>query len=114
MLLGAPFILAFLIAPDFIEYPLQLPVGMAQVMMANTVSLLPGILSADLNHSVLIVHVLDGKNNVKKELEVIEKQIKQVFGFIMMNRKNNRTSNRASNRAKFNPLKSPNWKGCVP
>ncbi len=67
------------IAPELIEYPLQLPVGIAQVMMANTVSLLPGTLSAELNHNVLKVHVLYIRNNVKKELEIIERYIKQMF-----------------------------------
>ncbi|MCF6346556.1 MAG: Na+/H+ antiporter subunit E [Thiomicrorhabdus sp.] len=68
------------IEPDLIEYPLQLPPGVAQVVMVNTVSLLPGTLSAELNDSVLKVHVLDGRSDVKSELMVVEKHVRRLFG----------------------------------
>jgi len=68
------------IAPDLIEYPLRLPPGLAQVVMANTVSLLPGTLSAALAQSVLKVHVLDGENDFKKELVEIEQHVARMFG----------------------------------
>jgi len=68
------------IAPNLIEYPLQLPSGIAQVVMVNTVSLLPGTLSAELNNSVLNVHVLDGRSDVKTELMAVEKHVRGLFG----------------------------------
>ena len=68
------------IEPDLIEYPLQLPPGVAQVVMVNTVSLLPGTLSAELHDSVLKVHVLDGQSDVKTELMVVEKHVRRLFG----------------------------------
>jgi len=68
------------IAPDLIEYPLSLPPGLAQVVMVNTVSLLPGTLSAELKQSVLKVHVLDGANDFKRELEAVEQHVARMFG----------------------------------
>ena len=68
------------IAPDLIEYPLRLPSGLPQVFMANTVSLLPGTLSADLDQSVLQVHVLDRRRDFVAELEAVEENVARVFG----------------------------------
>ena len=52
------------IAPEFIEYPLRLPPGLARVFMANTVSLLPGTMSTEIGENCLTVHVLDGRKDV--------------------------------------------------
>ncbi len=68
------------IAPGLIEYPLRLPPGLAQVFMANTVSLLPGTLSASLDRSVLKVHVLDNRRGVLAELEAVEQSVARIFG----------------------------------
>lgn len=68
------------IAPDLIEYPLRLPPGLAQVVIVNTVSLLPGTLSAELNRSVLKVHVLDRENDFITELVTIEQYVARMFG----------------------------------
>ena len=68
------------ISPQLIEYPLQLPTGLPQVFMANTVSLLPGTLSAALDRSVLKVHVLDSRKDVLSELEAVEQGVGRMFG----------------------------------
>lgn len=68
------------IAPDLIEYPLRLPPGLPQVFMANTVSLLPGTLSASLNQGIQKLHVLDGRNGVLAELEAVEQRVARMFG----------------------------------
>ncbi len=68
------------IAPDLIEYPLNLPPGLAQVVMINMVSLLPGTLSAELDQRVLKVHVLDSRNDFKSELVAIEQHVARMFG----------------------------------
>jgi len=47
------------ISPNLVEYRWRLPPGLARVFMANTVSLLPGTLSAELADEYLRVHVLD-------------------------------------------------------
>ena len=68
------------IAPDLVEYPLQLPQGLAQVLMVYTVSLLPGTLSAELGERVLKVHVLDDGHDFKSELVAIERHVGWMFG----------------------------------
>lgn len=68
------------IAPDLIAYPLRLPSGLPQVFMANTVSLLPGTLSAELGQSALQVHVLDRRKDFVAELEAVEINVARVFG----------------------------------
>jgi len=67
------------IAPDLIEYPLQLQPGLPQAFMVNTVSLLPGTLSAVLEHNVLKVHVLDRQKNVVAELKALEQIVARMF-----------------------------------
>jgi multicomponent Na+:H+ antiporter subunit E len=68
------------IAPDLIEYPLRLPPGLPRVFMANTVSLLPGTLSAELGTNCLKVHVLDRRRNFVSELEAVEQSVARMFG----------------------------------
>jgi multicomponent Na+:H+ antiporter subunit E len=67
------------ITPNLIEYPLQVPAGVARIVMINTVSLLPGTLSADLHKNVLSIHVLDNKNDVARDLVAIEQYVAQIF-----------------------------------
>ncbi|WP_028108033.1 Na+/H+ antiporter subunit E [Ferrimonas futtsuensis] len=71
------------IAPALIDFPLRLPSDMARVFMANTVSLLPGTLSAELGSRWLRVHVLDGRKTVIPELLELERIIAQVFGIAL-------------------------------
>lgn len=67
------------IAPELISYSLRLPPGLPQVLMANTVSLLPGTLSAALDHGVLQVHVLDRQQDILAELEALELTVARLF-----------------------------------
>lgn len=68
------------IAPELIDYPFRLPPGLPRVFMANTVSLLPGTLSAALDRSVLKVHVLDRRKDFLAELEAVEQSVARIFG----------------------------------
>ena len=68
------------IAPDLIEYLIRLPPGLPQVFMANTISLLPGTLSATLDRGVLKVHVLDSRSDFLAELETVEQRVARMFG----------------------------------
>ena len=68
------------IAPDLIEYPLRLPPGLPRVFMANTVSLLPGTLSAALDKDMLKVHMLDSRKGFLEELEAVEQRVARMFG----------------------------------
>lgn len=67
------------IAPDLVEYQLRLPPGLARVFMANTVTLLPGTLSASIDDDVLRVHVLNQHLGLLDELEAAERRVARVF-----------------------------------
>lgn len=67
------------ITPELIEYPLRLPPGLPRVVLANTVSLLPGTLSAELGGRVLKVHVLDSLGDFLAELGALEKRVGCMF-----------------------------------
>lgn len=68
------------IAPGLIDYPLRLPPGLAQVVMANTVSLLPGTMSAEIGQNCLNVHVLDGRKALFPGLNAVEQRVARMFG----------------------------------
>ncbi len=68
------------IIPDLFEFTTRLPRGMPQVFMANTISLLPGTLSATLDRGVIKVHVLDTQNDFMAELEIVEQRVAALFG----------------------------------
>ena len=68
------------IDPHEIEYPIRLPPGLPLVFMANTVSLLPGTLSVELNSNFLKVHVLSSRKAILIELETLEKMVAALFG----------------------------------
>lgn len=68
------------IDPHLIEYPIQLPQGLPRVFLANTVSLLPGTLSAELGSTYLNVHVLNKRKDVLSELEKLERRVAALFG----------------------------------
>ncbi|MGD8616246.1 MAG: Na+/H+ antiporter subunit E [Gammaproteobacteria bacterium] len=67
------------ITPELIEYPLRLPPGLPRVILVNTVSLLPGTLSAELVGQVLRVHVLDSLGDFLAELEALEKRVRRMW-----------------------------------
>jgi len=67
------------IQPDLIEYSLTLPPGIAQVLMVNLVSLLPGTLCTELDQNIIKVHVIDVRNDFKSELKAIEHHVAKLF-----------------------------------
>ena len=68
------------ISPALIDWPWSLPPGLPRVLMANTVSLLPGTLSAQLNDACLRVHVLDDSSDHQSELRAIETRVAGLLG----------------------------------
>jgi len=68
------------LAPAVLHYRLRLSDDFACVFLANTMSLLPGSLSADLHHDRLTVHVLDGSLPVEARLKSLEARVGQMFG----------------------------------
>jgi len=71
------------IYPDLIEYPLRLPKGIPRVFMVNTVSLLPGTLSAELSDDCLAVHVLDSRGDYLTEIRAVEETAARIFGLTL-------------------------------
>ncbi len=67
------------LAPALIVYPLRLPPGLARVFMANTVSLLPGTLSAELGAEDLTIHVIDGCKDCLTEIQAVERGLARLF-----------------------------------
>lgn len=67
------------IAPALIDYPLRLPPGLPQVVMLNTVTLLPGTLSVDLQEGLARFHVLDESMNYVTEIEAVERHVARLF-----------------------------------
>ena len=68
------------ISPGLIDHRWRLPPGLPRVFMANTVSLLPGTLSAELDEEYLRVHVLDQTSTIDSELTMIEMRVAKLFG----------------------------------
>jgi len=63
------------LAPALIDFRLRLPPGPSRVFLANTMSLLPGTLSADLTDDRLRMHVLDASLPIEHELRAAEASI---------------------------------------
>ncbi len=78
------------ISPGLFDHKWRLPPGLPRVFMANTVSLLPGILSTELDEEHLRVHVLDDTSDFAEELTVLEKQVARVFGLGLVERNRDR------------------------
>ena len=68
------------ISPLLFDYRWRLPPGLPRGFMANTVSLLPGTLSAELGIEHLRVHVLDQSGDFISELSVVEERVARLFG----------------------------------
>ena len=72
------------ISPGLLDYRWRLPPGLPRVFMANTVSLLPGTLSAELDEEHLRVHVLDQTGTFASGLAVIEVRVARLFGLSLI------------------------------
>jgi multicomponent Na+:H+ antiporter subunit E len=69
------------LAPLLVPYTLHLPPGSSRVFMANTISLMPGTLSAELQGDRLSVHALDGsEESVTRDLRSLEARVAGIFG----------------------------------
>ena len=68
------------ISPGLFDHRWRLPPGLPRVFMANTVSLLPGTLSAVLDEKYLRIHILDKTGDFSSELSVIEARVAGLFG----------------------------------
>ncbi len=65
--------------PGFRRHPLTLPAGAPRVLFLNTVTLLPGTLSAEVTGDAVIVHMLDTSADLEADLTVIEARVAALF-----------------------------------
>jgi multicomponent Na+:H+ antiporter subunit E len=68
-----------LLTPGLVPFKTFLPEGTARVLFANTISLLPGTLSVDLEGNTIIVHTLDIDMPVWANLQNLERHIAVLF-----------------------------------
>ncbi|MBN2886955.1 MAG: Na+/H+ antiporter subunit E, partial [Chromatiaceae bacterium] len=69
------------IAPGIQEYRMQLENPLARALFLNSISLLPGSLSADLSGRERVrVHALDARTDLGPELARLERRIARLFG----------------------------------
>lgn len=65
--------------PGLLRYELRIAPGAARVFFVNTVSLLPGTLSADLREDCLWVHVIDSSQANDTHLRLLEDRVADLF-----------------------------------
>ena len=68
------------ISPGMYDHRWRLPPGLPRVFMANTISLLPGTLSAEMDEEYVHVHVLDQTGAFASELAMVELRVAGLFG----------------------------------
>lgn len=66
-------------APALLELPLTLPVGLASVVLVNTLNLLPGTLSVAVEQGILRLHVLDSRLPIAEEVRMAEERIARML-----------------------------------
>ena len=65
--------------PGFRHYPLTLPAGAPRIVFLNTVTLLPGTLSAEVREDEVIVHMLDTRADLAASLGALETRVSDLF-----------------------------------
>ncbi|MDZ4169895.1 MAG: Na+/H+ antiporter subunit E [Coriobacteriia bacterium] len=68
------------ISPGFVSYPVRLPTESARVLLADTVSLLPGTLSSGFEGDTLVMHVLDCNLPILDDVRQVESRISEALG----------------------------------
>ena len=71
------------VRPGFDTYPMRLKQQASRMLFANTVSLLPGTLAAELSGDSLQVHALDTSSNFLGELERLERLVGRIYGEVL-------------------------------
>jgi len=66
--------------PALLEIPLRLSDESERIILAGTLSLLPGTLSVDLQGNLLRLHVLDSRMPIENDLRRAEAMVARMFG----------------------------------
>lgn len=69
--------------PGFHEIDLRLPDGIGRMLLANTMSLLPGTLSVELQGNRLYLHVLDERAPTETEVRTAETRLAHLLGLTL-------------------------------
>lgn len=65
--------------PGFRTYAVSLPKGAPRILFLNTITLLPGTLSAEVTGDDVIVHMLDTRADLESDLMALEARIVALF-----------------------------------
>jgi multicomponent Na+:H+ antiporter subunit E len=68
------------IRPGFVDHPLSLEPGPGRLLVAFLVSLMPGILSAELGEDHLRVHALDKDQPISGTVATLERRVADLLG----------------------------------
>lgn len=74
------------ITPGFVTCPVRLGTDSARVLLADTVSLLPGTLSSGFEGDTLVLHVLDCGLPVLEDVRRVEERIASALGLELIER----------------------------
>jgi multicomponent Na+:H+ antiporter subunit E len=67
------------LAPGLLDLPVTLPEGFQRVLLANTLTLLPGTLSVRIDGNRLRVHVLDHRQPIAREVQEAETRVARIW-----------------------------------
>ncbi len=73
------------LAPGFRAYAPNLPDGAPRIVFLNTITLLPGTLSAEVAGAQVIVHMLDTEADLDSDMHALERRIAALFGLTLSN-----------------------------
>lgn len=65
--------------PGLRTFAVTLPAGAPRMVFANTITLLPGTLTAELSDDAVVVHVLDVNTDARAELARVEDRVRDLF-----------------------------------
>lgn len=68
------------ISPALVSCPMRMADESARVLLADTVSLLPGTLSAGLSGDMLVIHVLDDRLPIVEDVRRVEERVADALG----------------------------------
>lgn len=72
--------------PALVSYRLRLPAGPAQVFFMNSITVMPGTLSARVQDHILQVHLLDRRQDWTADLARLESRVAAIFGLSLQDR----------------------------
>jgi multicomponent Na+:H+ antiporter subunit E len=67
------------LAPALLLVPVTLPAGLPRVLLLNTLNLMPGTVSVDLDGDRLCLHVLDARRPIAEEVRETEARIARML-----------------------------------